>query len=128
MAFGSGGGGGTDSRPLTAAERTELYEAAMSQLGPYMPKASDYQGYSIVDPSADRGRGVQADGLTGYAGYSNVGPRTLKDANVEDYYKLTANATRPNMDTVTSGLEDYLNNYFAERDRQEAERANYGGW
>lgn len=123
MSGGDSGGGSNTSRPLTAAERSELFDASMSKLGGYMPSTSDYQGYTIVDPSADRGRGVQSNGLTGYQGYVNTAPRTLNETGAlfNQGRNLGVNET---MKSNSVDITSYLDDYFANRDAAARAAAN----
>lgn len=120
MSAGTSGGGDQSSRPLTAEERSQLYDAAMKKMGGSIPSASDYQGYQIIDPSADRGRGAVYDGGNGYAGYQNIAPRTIKDTTADYYNALQLQRAEGNQMTQSS-VADYLNNYFDERNRAESE-------
>ena len=115
MSGGDSGGGSNSSRPLTAAERSELFDASMSKMGGSIPTTNDYQGYQIIDPSADRGRGVQSNGLNGYSGYSNIAPRTLKD-NSGDFYNMLTTAADRNSQLTSDSVMQYLDDYFAKRD------------
>lgn len=127
MSGGTSGGGDQSSRPLTAEERSQLYDAAMAKMGGSIPKASDYQGYQIIDPSADRGRGaVYQGGGTGYAGYQNIAPRTIKDTTADYYGALQAQRAADNK-TMQGGVEEFLNQYFAQRDAAAREAYNNFG-
>lgn len=115
MSGGDSGGGSQSSRPLTAAERSELFDAAIYKMGATMPKASDYQGYEIIDPSADRGRGLMRNFSTGYDGYSNIAPRTVADRG-DNYYGAMQSSLQSQGKDQQNAMAAYLDEYFKRRD------------
>lgn len=109
--FGGGEGASTvmpsisSSAPLSGAQRSEIFQAALRDLGPYLPDRSEYRGYEIVDPSADRGRGdiyndSKGNMIRGYEGYSNRQP-------------IEQTAGQSN-----ASLRSTLDSYFAELKKQ----------
>jgi len=130
MSFGDSGGGGQQqvSRPLNAAERQELFQAAMKNMGPAMPSVADYRSYEVVDPSADRGRGPIYNGRTGYGGYANTAPIVLKD-NGANYANGYQSAVQDTQKTVAEKIAEYFKQRDAEIQRQiqEQQQQQYGG-
>jgi len=93
-----------------------------------MPKAESYQGFSIIDPSADRGRGGTYDkGAVGYSGYQNVAPRTI-GSNSADYGRVQQTADENAVNTTTNAVQKYLDDYFAKREISDAEASKPTGY
>lgn len=113
----------SSSRPLTAAERAETYDKALSYLGQYIPQTSNYKSYGIIDPSADRGRGVQSNGSYGY-GYNNVAALEMPSDNSKPYYDAYQAGANSTVSGTNDAVTSYLDDYFAKRDAAAREAAN----
>lgn len=113
------------SRPLTAEERAETYNKAMEYLGPYIPQASDYNAIKrqtqFYMPDQLRGSDVNR-GRTRNGGFASI-PSVMIN---EDRSPVQIPQSQTQAWT-NNAVSNYLDNYFAQKAQQEAERAAMSG-